>query len=148
VRGDSVTFTGIGYTFDPGKWFFRTEATKLTGDEDLLPKSTRMYASAGVRINAFTPYATVAKVKNDGPLSIGAADPIGVINGALAANNASSHSVTLGSRWDFHSNFDFKFEVTHAKNGSGSAGGLSNLQPGFEPGKGYNLISAAVDYVF
>jgi hypothetical protein len=148
VNGDSTSFTGLGYTYDPGKWFLRGEATRITGERDLMPKATRMYASAGMRLKAFTPYATVAKVNNDGPTSIGAADPIGVINGALAANNAASHSVTLGTRWDFHTNLDFKFEVTHAKNASGSAGQLTNLQPGFEPGKGYNLVSAVVDFVF
>lgn len=148
VKGHSTSFTGIGYAYDPGNWFFRTEATRLTGDRDLLAKSTRIYASGGVRVGAFTPYATVAKVSIDSPLTIGAADPIGVINGVLAANNSAARSFTLGNRWDFRSNFDFKVEFTHTKNGAGSSGGLQNLQPGFEPGKSYDLFSAAVDFVF
>lgn len=148
VNGDSVTFTGIGYAYDPGNWFLRTEATRLSGDRDLLAKSTRAYISAGARIGAFTPYATVARVSNDGPLSIGAGDPIGIINGALAANNIATKSFTVGNRWDFRPNFDFKVEFTHAKNGSGSNGGLQNLQPAFETGKSYDLVSAAVDFVF
>ncbi len=148
VQGDSTSFTGLGYMYDPGKWFFRTEATRITGERDLLEKTTRMYASAGIRLGAFTPYATLAKVNNDSPLSIGTADPIGIINGVLAAQNASSRSVTLGNRWDFRSNFDFKVEVTHNQNSAGAVGALTNLQPGFVPGKSYDLVSASIDFVF
>ena len=148
VRGDSTTFTGIGYAYDPGKWFVRAEATRLTGEHNILAKSTQMYASAGARFGSLTPYVTLAKVSNDGPLTIGASDPVGVINGVLAGNDASRKSYTLGNRWDFRSNLDFKVEFTHTKNGNGSAGGLTNPQPGFEPGKGYNLASAAIDFVF
>ncbi|HEX6831945.1 MAG TPA: hypothetical protein VF132_00315 [Rudaea sp.] len=148
VRGDSTSFTGVGYAYDPGQWFFRAEATRTTGERDFLAKTTRMYASGGVRLGAFTPYVTLAKVKNDGPLSIGSEDPIGVINAVLSGNDGSHHSFTVGNRWDFHSNLDFKVEFSHVKNGSGSAGELSNVQPGFVPGKAYNLVSATVDFVF
>jgi len=148
VKGDSTTFTGVGYAYDPGKWFFRAEATRLSGERDLLEKNTRMYASAGLRVGAFTPYATLAKVRHDGAFSIGSEDPIGIINGVLASQNSSSHSVTLGNRWDFRSNFDFKVEVSHVQNAHNAAGALTNPQPGFVPGKSYDLVSASVDFVF
>ena len=41
-----------------------------------------------------------------------------------------------------------KFQGSRIENHAGSFGGLGNVQPGFEPGRGYNLISASVDFVF
>jgi len=148
VKGDALQFAEIGYSYDPGSWFFRTEVTRLTGVQDLLGKNTSMYASGGFRIDKFTPYVTLAKVKVDSPLTIGSADPIGVINGVLASTNVARKSFTVGTRWDFRANTALKLEFAQVKNDKGSSGALKNLQPNFVPGKSYNLISASVDFVF
>jgi len=148
LEDNDATFAALGYAYDPGTWFARAEVTRLGTDDGMLSSTTNMYASVGRRIGSFTPYATLGKVRVDSPLTLGAGDPIGVINGVLASSNEARESVTLGTRWDFRENFALKFEAAHVRGDEGSNGGLTNLQPGFERGGSYNLLSAAVDFVF
>lgn len=149
VKGDKAQFSEIGYSYDPGKWFFKAEVTRITGDEDFLGKNTRMYASAGWRVGKFTPYATYARVNVDNDLTIGAADKLGIINSVLASStNVGRKSLTVGTRWDFRENMDFKLEMARVDNSDKSNGDLTNRQPGFVAGQSYNLISASIDFVY
>jgi len=107
-----------------------------------------MYVSGGVRTGAFTPYMTLAQVHLDSDTSIGARDPIGVINAGLSGTNANQKSVTLGTRWDFHENLALKAEYAHVDVPTGSTGGLVNRQPGFVTGRDYDLLSISLDFVF
>lgn len=145
---NDVTFSALGYAYDPGSWFARAEVTRLGTDDGLIAASTNMYASAGRRIGAHTPYLTLGRVRIDSPTTLGDNDPIGVVNAILAGQNGNRHSVTVGTRWDFREKFALKLEASHVDAGTGSDGGLTNLQPGFRRGGSYNLLSAAVDFVF
>ena len=148
LADNDVTFSSLGYAYDPGTWFARAEVTRLDTDHGMVAATTNMYASVGRRIGEFTPYATVGKVKVDSPLTLGAGDPIGIVNGILAGSNEARDSITIGTRWDFRENFALKLEASHVSADEGSNGGLTNLQPGFVRGGNYNLLSAAVDFVF
>lgn len=148
VDDDEVQFASVGYNYDPGSWFARGEVTRTSGEANVVGKTTNLFVSAGKRIGELTPYATYGKVRMDSPTSIGAADPIGVINGALAAGNEGRQSLTLGSRWDFRESAALKVEFSHVDAEAGSNGGLVNLQPGFQRGGSYNLASVSVDFVF
>jgi len=148
IDGDDLEFTSFGYAFDPGSWFLRGEVTRITGEDNLLAKNTNMYVSGGVRTGAFTPYMTLAQVHLDSDTSIGARDPIGVINAGLSGTNANQKSVTLGTRWDFHENLALKAEYAHVDVPTGSTGGLVNRQPGFVTGRDYDLLSISLDFVF
>ena len=148
IKGDDVQFSALGYSYDPGTWFVKSEITRVTGERNVLGKTTRMFVGGGVRVDKFTPYANFAKVEMDSALTLGAADPIGVINGALAGTNVARKSYTLGTRWDFHPNMDLKFEFTHTKNDEGSSGDLRNAGPAFVPGRSFNLVSVSYDFVF
>ena len=150
MRRDSAspTFSSLGYAYDPGTWFARGEVTRLGTDDGMVAATTNMYASAGWRVGAWTPYVTLGKVRIDSHTSLGAADPVGVVNAILAGHNENRRSLTVGTRWDFRENFALKLEASHVDAGAGSNGGLTNLQPGFQRGGSYNLLSAAVDFVF
>jgi len=148
INDDEVKFASVGYNYDPGSWFARGEVTRTTGEANVLGKTTNLFVSAGKRIGEFTPYATYGKVRMDSPTSIGAADPIGVINGALAASNEGRQSLTVGSRWDFRDSAALKLEFSRVDAEDGSNGGLVNLQPGFQRGGSYNLASVSIDFVF
>lgn len=147
-RGVDGSFTGVGYSYDPGNWFLRTEAIQADYTPSIVARTTSGYLSAGIRRGAWTPSLTFAHVDTSGLDLPGAADPIGLMNRAVASNEAGRHSVTASLRWDAHDNIAVKLQGSHVKNHAGSSGGLGNLQPGFQPGGRYNLISASVDFVF
>ena len=77
-----------------------------------------------------------------------ALDPFGLLNGAVASNNANRHSYSAALRWDVRDNVAVKFQASRVQNHAGSFGSLDNIQPGFQPGRGYSLLSASVDFVF
>lgn len=147
-RGVDGSFTGIGYSFDPGNWFLRTEVVQGDYTPSMFGRTTSGYASAGMRIGSFTPAFTVAHVDNDGQVLPGALDPIGVLNGAVLGQHTNRHSFTASLRWDVRPSVAIKFQAGHIQNHAGSFGSLGNRQPGFVPGRSYNLLSASVDFVF
>ena len=142
------SFSGIGYSFDPGTWFLRTEAIQADYSPSVSGKTTSGYASVGFRHGSLTPSLTVAHVDSGGRELPGALDPIGLLNGAVLSNNSSRHSIGAALRWDVRDSGAVKLQANHIQNHAGSFGGLSNQQPGFQPGKSYNLLSASVDFVF
>ncbi|MDI9237437.1 hypothetical protein QLQ15_00740 [Lysobacter sp. LF1] len=148
IEGDDLEFASFGYAYDPGTWFARGEITRTSGEVNLLPKLTNAYVSAGYRIGQFTPYATLGSVQVDSETSIGARDPIGVINAGLASTNGELKSATVGARWDFRENVALKAEYAHVDVPTGSNGGLVNRQPTFKTGQNYDLLSLSLDFVF
>jgi len=142
------SFSGVGYSYDPGSWFLRAEAIQADYAPAIVGKTTSGYLSAGFRQGAWTPSFTVAHVDTSDLEAPGAADPIGLLNMAVAQNQNSRHSYTASVRWDVRDNIAVKLQGSHVQNHAGSFGGLKNYQPGFQPGGSYNLISASVDFVF
>lgn len=142
------TFSAVGYSYDPGNWFLRAEAIQADYAPSIVGKTTSGYLSAGLRLGAWTPSFTFAHVDTSRIEAPGALDPIGLLNGAAAQNNASRHSYTAGLRWDVRDSMAVKLQGSHVRNHAGSFGGLSNIQPEFQPGGSYNLVSATVDFVF
>lgn len=147
-RSMDGSFSGIGYSYDPGNWFLRAEAIEADYSPTISGKTTSGYASVGFRHGSLTPSLTFAHVESGGRQAPGALDPFGLLNGAVLANNSSRHSIGAALRWDVHDSIAVKFQATHVKNHAGSFGSLGNQQPGFQPGRGYNLLSATVDFVF
>lgn len=141
-------FSSVGYSYDPGNWFLRTEVIQADYSPSITGRTTSGYATVGIRRGDWTPSLTVAHVDLRGQATLGALDPLGVLNQAVARQNSSRHSYTAALRWDVHSNIAVKLQASHIKNHAGSYGSLSNIQPGFVLGGGYNLVSASVDFVF
>ena len=150
VNGDIYFYDDIGYSYDPGSWFMRTEIVNFSGPTTtIFPTAKEAYVTAGFRTGKFTPYAIYGVNKNTGPTSIGANDPLGAINALLSANNNSRHSISVGTRWDFRDNMDLKLQYTQVIRGSSSStNGLINQVSGTTTPSSYNLIFAGVDFVF
>jgi hypothetical protein len=159
TRDKRVTFIGIGGMYDPGKWFVLGE-WGTTDLRSVLGASTGWYATAGYRLTKLTPYLTCAAVKGDSATSSPGLNPsllppslaalaAGLnagLNAALSAT-AVQRTISLGLRWDFTHTIDLKLQFDHTRLGAGSAGELTNLQPGFVPGGTVNLLTATIDFV-
>ena len=66
----------------------------------------------------------------------------------MLSNNSSRHSIGAALRWDVRDSIALKLQANQIQNHAGSFGGQANQQPGFQPGRSYNLLSASVDFVF
>jgi len=117
--------------------------------------------SGGLRVGAFTPYATYARLKVDSntsdpglPLHLlpPEAQPVAAVLNATLNQFLGifprQSTLSLGVRWDFAKNAALKLQVDRVDVADGSTGTFGNIQPGFEPGKTVRVISAAVDFVF
>jgi len=123
----------FGANYDPGAWFVMGEWTR--NRSDALGSSDAWYVTGGYRIGQFTPYLTYARLK-------------ALTNPGLGFPPAGQRNASSGLRWDFVKNFDLKVQYEHIGLDAGSAGTLSNIQPGFSPGGKVNVISATLDFVF
>jgi hypothetical protein len=156
-----VRFVGVGASYDPGGWFVRGEWGRIDLSA-LFGESTGWYGSGGYRVRTvLTPYVTLAGVETTGnrsdpglsltglpPPLAGAAAGLNDALDALLDSKATQTTVSLGGRWDFRKDAALTLQLDHSRHGSGSAGLLSNLQPGFRRGGRVYVFSASVDVVF
>ena len=154
-----MAIEAVGASYDSGHWLLISEWSHAN-THSFLGDQTAWYASGGYRVHQFMPYLTYAQVSatgNSSPgLSLTGLPPAaaGFAAGLNAGLNsvlemiAEQKTVSVGTRWDFAKNFDFKLQVDHTRLGAGSSGTLINIQPGFVPGGTVNLFSAAIDFVW
>jgi len=153
-------FIGLGASYDPGGWFVMGEwGSGKT--PSAFGRRTAWYASGGYRLGKVTPYLTYAQAKAnsntpDPGLTLSGLPPFlaGPAAGLNAGLNAILESVpvqktvSVGARWDFMPNAVLKLQYDRTRIGTGSSGGLTNLQPGFQSGGKVNVFSATIDFVF
>lgn len=121
----------IGATYDPGNWYITAETAKVA-DVKLASDSLSAYVTAGMRVNAFTPYVLYARVK-----------PTGV----LVPAKTDQSTAGVGLRWDAIKNIAFKAQFEHVKVGAGSFGTFTNVKPGMMNSSS-NVATLTADFVF
>lgn len=144
IRDETVRYYTAGFNYDPGEWFVMTELA-TANSVGFFPRQSFGYATAGLHRGDFTPYATLSAAHTKpAPLS---GHPIvdALVQGAAAIGRKS---LGAGLRWDARKNLTLKFQLDHTKLDEGSSGTLRNLQPGFQTGSSFNVLSATLDFVF
>lgn len=124
-----------GANFDMERWFVQAEIARVTA-AGLTPGYLSGYATAGVRINRFTPYVTYAQ-------EYSLNHPLNIPN-----YNRGQKDLSAGLRWDFAKNVDLKVQYDHVWTPANSTGLFINEQPNFRLGSGANVVTAALDFVF
>lgn len=160
LKDRTVTFAGIGASYDTGAWFAMGEWAKFD-TRSILGSRSSWYVSAGRRFASVTPYATYARTRSerstsDPGLSLAGLPPslLPIAEGLNATLSAQlvrvpvQRTVSLGVRWDFLRSAALKFQYDDVRPGAPSAGTFGQLQPQFQPGTRVRLFSAAVDFVF
>lgn len=131
----------LGAQYDPGNWFIMSEWLQRKSNT----KISAMYISAGYRVKKFTPYLTYSQ-NSPGSFFPDAAAPSA--NSIRLANRAQS-TVSLGVRWDFMRNTDFKLQYDQVKLSDNSNGFLANVPANVTLyGAKFHVISAVIDFVF
>ena len=140
-----VTYSSLGLNYDPGRWFVTSELGAVSA-VGVSAHETLGYVTAGTRIGAFTPYATVARFKD----KIAGSTTGNLVVDALRIGSATSSQKTIGVglRWDAMKNLDFKGQFDHARPDAGASGFLVNTQENYRPGMAYNVVSVSSDFVF
>lgn len=138
------TFSGLGYSYDPGNWFLMSELVALGGKNDIFGSHRAAYVTAGYRMSAFTPYATVSRQIRGSNLNTG--NP--VIDSVYAASspNGGRGTVSVGVRWDFMKNTALKLQYDRTTLDSGSVGMFKKVSGTLD--ENFNVFTAAVDFVF
>jgi len=162
LQGLSRQTLAIGVSHDTGHWFVAGEYVRLIASAPFANANSG-YVTAGYRVGAWTPYATLAATRTPQPTEGGistAGLPAQLAAGAAALNAGVSdlvvnipkptqQSITLGLRWDFMKNAAAKLQYEHIALGDNSYyGQLINRSPSYQAGGKLNLVSAAVDFVF
>jgi len=157
-----MIYTGIGATYDPGKWFVTGELSQ-TNAHSFIGKKQAWYISSGFRFDKFTPYFIYAKAKaksetSDPGLTLSALPPelvgtAAAMNGALNSTALLKsipvqNTISLGARWDVMKDVSLKVQYDYTTLRNGSFGTLINLQPGFQPDSKVKVVSAVLDFVF
>jgi hypothetical protein len=155
-----ATIASIGMNYDPGRWFLMAEASR-TRTNSLLGATRSAYASAGLRINSFTPYLSVAQVRAtsataDAGLPTGGLPPavaaqLAQLNGGLnllLATIPQQDTRAAGLRWDLATNAALKLQYDRVTPHRGSRGTLINLTPAFRSGQTAHVASVALDFVY
>jgi hypothetical protein len=155
-----ATVASIGMNYDPGHWFLMAEASR-TRSASLLGSTRSMYASAGMRVKAFTPYLSIAQVRatsathEDGLPTAGlppaVAARLAQLNGGLnllLATIPQQDTQAVGVRWDLAANAALKLQYDRVTPRRGSRGTLINLTPAFRSGQTAHVTSVALDFVY
>ena len=131
----------LGASYDPGDWFVISEWIQRRSTA----KIGAMYVSGGYRINKFTPYLLHSQ-NSSGSFYSASTPPT---DAAIARANRSQSTYSLGVRWDFMRNYDFKVQYDQVTLSDNSNGYLVNVPPNVTLyGSKFHVISAVVDFVF
>jgi predicted porin len=131
----------IGVQYDPGEWFAISEWIQRKSTT----KISAMYASGGYRIKEFTPYITYSQ-NSQGSFLPGSPPPS---SSSIRLADRSQSTISLGVRWDFMKNTDFKFQYDRVKLSDTSNGFLANVPSNVTLyGARFHVVSAVVDLIF
>jgi len=154
-----ASFTGIGVAYDSGDWLISTEFTKRKTDS-YISDSTGWYVTVGRRIDAFTPYVGLSRLKTDErssnpatnlAVTNGSTDLVsGGVNAILNTQKIDQRTATLGVRWDAMSNLAVKAQWDHIRKPANAQGLF------FDPSdsnfvaekRKVNVVTLSVDFVF
>lgn len=150
-----ATIASVGLDYDPGQWFLMAEAGG-TNSASLVGTTRSMYASAGYRWGAFTPYLTWARVRalgatSDPGLPVSEGAQVAQLDAGLDAWLATipqQTTASAGLRWDLCQNTALKLQYDRVTPRDGSLGTQINPAPGFESGHPARVVSLALDFVY
>jgi hypothetical protein len=144
-RSGMHTFYGsLSANYDPGDWFVNSEVA-MAQAVSFFPQRQFVYVTGGLRLDKFTPYATLSTMHAKNFTLTGHPVVDQILSGSQAT---SQRTIGLGLRWDAVKNVALKTQYDSVKLDTGSTGQFANVQPGFTPGSRIGIFSLAVDFVF
>ncbi len=160
VDDSQFTVVTAGARYDPGSWFITGEIGGSTS-RTFIGKPRGAYITAGYRLGALTPYATLAGTWVESPTSdpgvpteglpppqAATANELNAILDQILGAAAEQKSLSLGTRWDFARDMALTMQYEYLDLSDGSPGTFVNTQPGFQPGGSASVVSLTFDFVY
>jgi hypothetical protein len=130
-----LALVDLGFTYDPGAWFVTADSNH--SQDTYFGDFISGYISGGIRVGRFTPYTFYSSTHAQGAGASG------------LRSLGDQHSVSIGARWDFAKNLDFKLQIEQVTIDTlDDPAAFANLQPGVRIGDKANVVSLALDFVF
>lgn len=162
MQGQDVGFYSAGASYD-NLWQLSGEVGYIASDWHALPDTLSAYFSVGRHIGEVTPYILLASVRplqDSATITAPQNTPSPAANAQLAAIydglNSGLHlvrfkqnTISVGARWDVHTNVALKLQWDHSEVGARAAG-LWRNESGttLSPAATVNLVSASANWVF
>ncbi len=162
IRDARSSFTGIGGTYDAGRFVFTGEYVMLRS-ERAFNDTDAWSLLGGYRIGKFTPYLSYAAAKTRNRIEVSDVAPrLAPLLGATTAsalqagiqslaNNSvrDQETVSLGVRWDVYKNMALKAQFDRVTPKSpGSQGFLINRSSDYPTRAAGNVFAVSLDFVF
>lgn len=152
--GKQLKFLAAGIAYDNGPLQSQLALSHAVSDTLSYPGNTAGYWSIGYRTGQWTPYFVYSRIKStrDDQRETGLPDtpPFEVINTgvaqALSANQANQYTLSLGIRYDFARNVDFKLQVDWIRSRGNPTLLWTDPDPDWD-GRA-TIVSATLDFVF
>jgi hypothetical protein len=170
-ESQKVNYLSLGFSYDVGRWTFASEILNLRSEDRNFANDTDgYYISAAYQFKNISPYITIGEYHNrfsdDIKNKVIASEAVLTVGDTLEISedltldrlraqtlatfqffNVDQETITLGVRYDFHPNADFKIEVEYFNFLNGSYG---NMYPDSvtDPGRDTVLTSFVIDVVF
>lgn len=158
----SPIYTSVGFNTNWNHWVMMGEWARFNSGSAMLGNADSHHLTIGRSLGDFTPYIGIARQQRKtsaldtralGPtglspqLDAGLAQMQGSLNAAALGTNKSSHSVTLGMRWDFQDNMALKVQYDRIQTPSPyHPGPFANFRLPID--HRVNLVSMVLDVVF
>ncbi len=141
-------FNSIGAVYDKGPLRVQAMYGRIRHESSSYEDSRSAFVIGSYRFSEFTPYVGYSKVKST-PKSITTPLPpelAAVANGLLTIPHMDQHTVTLGTRWDFHRNMAMKVQLDAVRGAQDSV--FPFRGPAVQWGGRMNVMSVTVDFAF
>lgn len=163
IKGKAFGFYSIGAAYDDNRWQISGELGYVASDWGPVSDSTSAYLSVGRHIGQVTPYVVVATVRpTHGGKEIAPPQQTSLpavdaqlqlmkdgLESALNSQHTQQDSVSVGARWDVHSNIALKFQWDHTHiDAGGSALWWNPAGVQKTPAATVDLVSASVNWMY
>ena len=152
------TFSGLGISYDEGRWIAIAEYTTRRND-GFLSDTSAWYATLGHRFGNITPYMTIGQrtVDSSNVVNVIPVTPIPsleilrlVIDDVITSQLIGQRTLALGLRWDIYPNISFKTQIERVRTknsyqGFFPSGQFIHMKPAFQ---GATLLGISVDVLF
>lgn len=150
-----IGYTTLGAVYDDNTWVAQAELGVSTSTKEIVPNNRMAYASLGRRFGDWTPFVAWS-VSRPNQEARGAENNWGGLNDPLrdpAIKLANSMridqaTVSLGVRWDFHTQAALKLQLDSTKAEPPGAGLWLRAPRYYGQDKRLNQLTATLDFVF